>query len=103
MGRSRLHRRQQRQQRREYRLRVLLQPPPMMPVHSGPATENRVPNTIYSTEYLVSYCYKNWHNWCARAQNELARRQAETERPYTQREDTTLNNLQQFTAMMVQV
>ena len=100
---NRRHRLRQRRQRREHHLRVLLQPPPVPAVQMESAIKEHNPSTIYSTEYLVSYCYKNWHDWCVRAQNELARRQVETVRPYTQREEAAITNLQRFSDMMSQV
>ena len=102
MGRgSRRRRLQQRRLRREQRLRVLLQP---LPVPSAiPTSEGRISSTIGSTEYLVSYCYKNWHDWCTRVQSELTRRHIEAERPFTQMDETKITGLQRFAEMMRQV
>lgn len=100
---NRHHRLQQRRQRRKHHLQVLLQPPPSPTAQSEPTAKEHNPATIYSTGYLVSYCYKNWHDWCARVQSELTRRRVETARPYTQRDEATITNLQRFLGMMTQV
>ena len=103
MGRdNRHHRLRQRRLRREKHLQVLLQPLSGPSIHAV-STTKCVSSTICSTEYLVSYCYKNWREWRTRVQSELTRRQAETERPYTQRDETKIANLQRFADMMGQV
>ena len=125
--------RQQRMKRRLRRLQILLQPSkglselrysskslggsngansgttsavPALPTGLRIRSPRKFPessNTMYSFEYLVSYCYANWHRWRTEALSTFVLCQREVRRPHTKKHHDTLQNLQGFIAGMTQV